>query len=275
MREFVTLWGLCVRHLIEQPRRYRAIENEVSLEQLHFLDRLPALDRGGAGRWSRLIVISFPMFSIMIPFPMSSILSMQIMRIRPKRIGLVDHWPPVIVILPVMVWLCTIPFVGTLIVRTGLIWLLIVCVRVRLRIEGVVAAMALWLWMDIVVILVIVRAVMNVLYRILPRCQLCLIFPVSNHSHSVVTVVCLLAFLARDLVPLESPEALGSSHTGLQAGSFVAGALERVIGQFFVGSLLESSVRRSQASLPSALISMIYLMRANAKQIAMPTQKRL
>ena len=46
VRELVALRRRRVRDLVQQPRRHRAVEHQVAVEQLHLLDRLPPPDRG-------------------------------------------------------------------------------------------------------------------------------------------------------------------------------------------------------------------------------------
>jgi hypothetical protein len=48
--EFVSFGGLSVRHLIEQPGRDGTVENQVTVEQLDFFDRLPSSDHGRRAR---------------------------------------------------------------------------------------------------------------------------------------------------------------------------------------------------------------------------------
>jgi hypothetical protein len=57
--ELVALRGLRVRNLVQQPGRDGAVEHEVAVEELDFLDRLPPPDHGrGAWRWRWFVVLA-------------------------------------------------------------------------------------------------------------------------------------------------------------------------------------------------------------------------
>jgi hypothetical protein len=132
MGELVTLGRLCMRDLVEQPRRDRAIKHKIALEQLHLLDRLPALDWGRSRLRGRFVVV----------IHISMFRGMRVVRIWTKRVCAVNHRPAIIIIiLPVVVRLCAICVRRALVVRGGHVGLVIVLVVVRLGVEGVVAVM--------------------------------------------------------------------------------------------------------------------------------------
>lgn len=84
-----------MRNLIQQPWWYGAIQDQVAVEKLDLLDRLPSSDWGRS--WSRLrgiVLISV----IRLWF---GILWLSL-RIGTKRIIGLDDWPPIIVI---VIWL--------------------------------------------------------------------------------------------------------------------------------------------------------------------------
>lgn len=96
------------------------------------------------------------------------IVVVQIVGIGPKRVCAMYHRPAVVVILPVVVWLRPV-WLWTLVVRGGQVRLLVVCIGVRLWIEGVVASMAQGR-RTVVVVVVVVRTVGDILYRVLRCC---------------------------------------------------------------------------------------------------------
>jgi hypothetical protein len=71
--ELIPAGGLCVRHLAQKFWRDRTVEDEIAVEQLDFLDSLPASNRSGTRRWARLI------FKFLR------------MRVRPERILMLQH----------------------------------------------------------------------------------------------------------------------------------------------------------------------------------------
>jgi hypothetical protein len=107
MRELVTLGGLCMRDLVQQPRWNRAIEHQVALEQLHLLDRLPSLYRRGCGcrRW------------LIVERVVGMLVEIVLMGVRAIRVCALDHGPPHVIVLPVVVRLRAIWLVRVLVVR--------------------------------------------------------------------------------------------------------------------------------------------------------------
>lgn len=71
------------------------------------------------------------------------------------------------VVLPVVVWLCSISSSWALIVDVGLIRLLEVRIVMRLRIEGVVTVLTVGPLRVVIVVVVIIGAIGNIFYRIL------------------------------------------------------------------------------------------------------------
>lgn len=64
MCKFVSLWRLRVLDLVEQSWWHRAVEYQVSIEELDFLDRLPSPDWGRGRRG--LVVGSFDIVLLML-----------------------------------------------------------------------------------------------------------------------------------------------------------------------------------------------------------------
>ena len=83
------------------------------------------------------------------------------------RVCAVDHGPPHVLVLPVVIWLRTVCVMRTLVVGSGIVWLVVVCIVMRLRIEGVVAVMADTAWSWVVIVVVVSCRVRDVFYGIL------------------------------------------------------------------------------------------------------------
>ena len=98
MGEFVTLWGFGVRDLIKESRWNGTVKNEIAVEKLDFLDRLPASNRGC---WRSRTGCRSPilLFRIFVGNR-----ARNIVRVWAKAVGCrwVEHGHIVAVILPIM-----------------------------------------------------------------------------------------------------------------------------------------------------------------------------
>jgi hypothetical protein len=156
MCELVTLRGLCMWDLVQKSRRDWTIQHQVALEQLDFLDCLPSLDRCRTrGVLNGLVVERVLGIHLII----------EIVWIWAIRVGASQHWPAILLVLPVVVRLCTVALVRALVVRCGVVRLIVVCVVMRLRVERVVAVVSLRSW--VVIVVIVSSCVWNVLYRVL------------------------------------------------------------------------------------------------------------
>lgn len=175
MCEFVSFGRLGVRDLIEQSRWDRAIENEITIEELDLLDSLPAANRRWRWLWPWLIRIARRVFYW----------------IRAICCAALKYWPRVAVLGPVLP-----------IMRRGVLVLIVVCIVVRLRIEGIVTTVV-GCWVLLVVSFIVSIAILYSGDRILYE---------SEVAKEGLTVDLLMVDFAYDrlesldlaLVPLES-----------------------------------------------------------------------
>jgi len=94
------------------------------------------------------------------------IMARRIVWIRAVGVRAWNHGPSVFLILPVVIWLCTVTRARTLVVWIGIVWSVIVGIVMRLRVERVVAVVSLTAWARIVVVVVISCGIRNVFYRV-------------------------------------------------------------------------------------------------------------
>ena len=164
---YIALWGLCMLHLVQQPRWNRAIKHQVSLEQLDLLHRLPPLD-GGRARCGLWFVVEWVLGLKMLVVARGVLVVIERgVWIRPKGGPAADHGPPV-VILPVVVWLGAIR-VWAFVVRRGVVRRIVVGIVVRLGVERVAAVLAVGRARGVVVV-VVAGGVWHVLDGILCAC---------------------------------------------------------------------------------------------------------
>jgi hypothetical protein len=160
--ELVTLGRLCMGDLVEQPRWDGAVEHQVALEQLHLLDRLPALDRGRHDCRRKQVVVKGVVGVVL------QVVLVGFVWIWAIRVCAVDHGPPRVFVLPVVVWLRAVCMLRALVVGRRLVGLVVVGIVVRVGIQRVVAVVTNASGARIVVVVVVARSVGNVLYRVLP-----------------------------------------------------------------------------------------------------------
>jgi len=151
--EFVALWRLGVGNLVEEPGWYRAIEYEISIEELHFLDRLPPSNRAhGSWAWCRLWLI-LELVTVFLRDRAGESMRVGTKCVCSRRI---KHWLIVCFILPV-VWafVAVGRFVG----------LVVVAIVMGLWVDAVVAGVGRAV--RVVVVLIVAVRVVYIFYRVL------------------------------------------------------------------------------------------------------------
>ena len=106
VRELITLWGLRVRHLVQQSWWNGAVQHEVAVEQLHLLDCLPTPNWSRTRCWEWCVFICSTMWWVIIW-----------MWLRPMTIW-VQNWPIIMVILPIITAVLRV----VLVQRMGILW---------------------------------------------------------------------------------------------------------------------------------------------------------